>query len=140
MNNRSLFKARRFFFIFVQKSFFHAHPARSAWKPPNRRRPARANEPWTSSFRMTLFALARSVTNRRADGGHSDSSLFNIPILPMASSERWPTSARHSVSSVYSVDYKRFVFIRVHSWLLINDLPLKEHITHHPRASRFFCS
>ena len=28
----------------------------------------------TSNFRMTLFALARSVTNRRADGGPSDSS------------------------------------------------------------------
>ena len=27
------------------------------------------DRPWASSFRMTLFALARSVTNRRADGG-----------------------------------------------------------------------
>ena len=33
---------------------------------------------WTSSFRMTLFALARSVTNRRADGGSTDSSLIKI--------------------------------------------------------------
>ena len=27
---------------------------------------------------MTSFALARSVTNRRADGGHPDSSLIKI--------------------------------------------------------------
>jgi len=34
------------------------------------------------------------------------------------------TSARLSVSSVYSVDYKKFVCIRVHSWFLMNDLRL----------------
>ena len=43
-------------------------------------------------------------------------------ILTTNSSERWPTSARHSVSSVYSVDCKKFVCIRVHSWLIINNL------------------
>ena len=31
-------------------------------------------------------------------------------------------SARHSVSSVFSVDYKKFVCIRVNSWFLKNDL------------------
>ena len=43
-------------------------------------------------------------------------------ILSTNSPERWPTSARHSVSSMYSVDCPRFVFIRVHSWLIINVL------------------
>ena len=37
-----------------------------------------ANRLLTSSFRMTLFALARSVTNRRADGGPPNSSLIKI--------------------------------------------------------------
>ena len=36
------------------------------------------NGPWASNFRMTLLALARSVTNRRADGGPPDSSLIKI--------------------------------------------------------------
>ena len=31
-------------------------------------------------------------------------------------------AARHSVCSVYSVDYKKFVFICVHSWFQINIL------------------
>ena len=37
----------------------------------------RNRQTWTSSFRMTLFPLARSVTNRRADGAvciHSQST------------------------------------------------------------------
>ena len=42
-------------------------------KPPRAKRlqtaaTAATKGPWTSSFRMTLFPLARSVTNRRADG------------------------------------------------------------------------
>ena len=45
---------------------------------PSRRKPAEANGPCTTSFRMTSFSLARSVTNRRADGGPSDSSLIKI--------------------------------------------------------------
>ena len=44
-------------------------------------------------------------------------------ILSTNSSDPWPTSAKHSVSSVHSVDSSRtFVSIRVHSWLIINDL------------------
>ena len=35
-----------------------------------------------------------------------------------------PTSARHSVSSVYSVDYKKFVCICVHSWFLLKRLTM----------------
>ncbi len=66
---------------------------------------------------MTLFSLARSVTNRRVDGGLLKSSSLKIHLPSTTASERWPTSARHSVSSVYSVDYIKFVCIRVHSWL-----------------------
>ena len=43
-------------------------------------------------------------------------------ILSTNSSETRPTSARHSVSSVFSVDYKKFASIRVHSWFQINGL------------------
>ena len=49
-------------------------------------------------------------------------SLDQNNILSTNSSEPWPTSARHSVSSVYSVDYPKLVFIRVNSWFLKNDL------------------
>ena len=45
---------------------------------PSRRKPAEANGSCTTSFRMTLFPLARSVTNCRADGGPPDSSLIKI--------------------------------------------------------------
>ena len=41
----------------------------------------------------------------------SESSTLNNHLLPTTFSETWPTSARHSVSSVYSVDY---IKIRVH--------------------------
>ena len=60
--------------------------------------------------------------NRRADGGLSDFLPDQNIILSTNSSEPWPTSARHSVSSVYSVDYQKFVCIRVNSWFLKNDL------------------
>ena len=50
--------------------------------------------------------------NRRADGGLSDFLPDQNIILSTNSSEPWPTSARHSVSSVYSVDHEK---IRVHS-------------------------
>ena len=57
---------------------------------------------------MTLFALARSVTNRRAAGAvsllryqHYISTLISLEIVGPA--------ARLSVYSVYSVDYKKFV-------------------------------
>ena len=43
-------------------------------------------------------------------------------ILSTNSSERWPTSARHSVYSVYSVDCPKLVFIRVNSWFHKSDL------------------
>ena len=85
---------------------------------------------------MTLFALARSVTNRRADGGRFALRALMAYCLwlkglefshwPLAISAAFggyrPTSARHSVSSVFSVDYKKFVSIRVHSWFQINGL------------------
>jgi len=66
----------------------------------------KANRPWTSSFRMTLFPLARSVTNRRAAGAvdifqHSEFILFKQILQQIDGS-----AARHSVSSVYSVDFK----------------------------------
>ena len=50
--------------------------------------------------------------NRRADGGLSDFLPDQNIILSTNSSEPWSTSARHSVSSVYSVDHEK---IRVHS-------------------------
>ncbi len=31
-------------------------------------------------------------------------------------------AGRHSVSSVHSVDCKKFVCVRVHSWFIINEL------------------
>ncbi|MBR5079037.1 MAG: hypothetical protein IKX30_09860 [Victivallales bacterium] len=68
----------------------------------------------TSSFRMTLFALARSVTNRRADGG-----------LPILLSQESPSSHKFfrmmadvceafCFFRVFSGLF--FVSIRVHSW------------------------
>ena len=68
-----------------------------------------------------ILCTSRSDDNRRADGGLSDFLPDQNNILSTNSSGPWPTSARHSVSSVYSVDYQKFVCIRVNSWFLKND-------------------
>jgi hypothetical protein len=66
---------------------------------------------------MTTFAAAQRMTTAEQTEAPGVICL-KIHLLPTTSTERWPTSARHSVSSVYSVDYKKNVFIRVNSWFL----------------------
>ena len=72
----------------VQLIFMTKSPRTARMKMPNRQDTAVTHAPLTSSFRMTLFSLARSVTNRRADGGpqnlpFSQNSLSNNNLLRM---------------------------------------------------------
>ena len=69
---------------------------------------------------MTLFALARSVTNRRADGGPSDSSLIKI-----SNCQQTPQNDGRRLRGIPFLPCIQWttknVCIRVHSWLIIND-------------------
>ena len=66
---------------------------------------AGTDRPWTSSFRMMLLALARSVTNRRADGGLSVLSYLKFCIVNNIL-RTMADVCEAFVSFVYSVDHK----------------------------------
>ena len=106
-----------FFFLF----FLKENPARSAWNH-------QTDGDQSKLMDMDLKLPHDVVTTcAKRDEPPSRRRLFRFifdqnHILTTNSSERWPTSARHSVSSVFSVDCEKFVYIRVYSWLIRNDL------------------
>ena len=104
-----LFFVRTIREVFSQKTFCKQVNSSRSFVSIHYRRSRRSQQ--TIGFKLPLdvvFACAKrdEPPSRRRP---SRFSLVQNNILSTNSPERLPTSARHSVSSVFSVDYKKFV-------------------------------
>ena len=76
------------------------------------------DRPWTSSFRMMLLALARSVTNRRAAGSRWNSFFLRYHIHTKILLILAAPAGRLLFLPCIQWTALKLVFIRVHSWFL----------------------